>query len=128
MHPNSVKVPFMNKFIASCALGVAVTVLPLEAALAETKMSSQALRALFPGHFKGKVQGMVDIAFTATANGRLYGKIMGKTDRGRWKVARGKLCIALADLTDGKYRCSSVKRDGQWFRAYQGTTISFRKL
>ena len=118
----------MKKLIASCALGVALTLLPLASLQADDKLTTQALRALFPGHFQGKVQGMVDIAFTATANGRLYGKIMGKTDRGRWKVSRGKLCIALADLTDGKYRCSHVKRDGNWFRANHGTPISFRKL
>lgn len=118
----------MNKLIAPCALGIALSLLPLGAIEADSKLSTRALYALFPGHFQGKVQGMVDIAFTATANGRLYGKIMGKTDRGRWKVSRGKLCIALADLTDGKFKCSHVQRDGQWFRANHGTPISFRKL
>lgn len=118
----------MKKLFASCALGVALIVLPATGIQADGKLSTHALRALFPGHFKGKVQGMVDIAFTATASGRLYGKIFGKTDRGRWKVSRGKLCIALVDLTDGKYRCSHVQRDGKWFTAYHGTPIRFRKL
>lgn len=118
----------MKNLIASCALGAALSLVSLGAAQAETKLSSQALRALFPGNFQGVVQGIVDIAFTATANGRLYGKIMGKKDHGRWKISRGKLCIALVDLTDGKYQCSAVQRNGQWFHAYHGRPIRFRKL
>lgn len=118
----------MKKLFAPCALGVVLTLLPITAIQAEGKLSSNALRALFPGHFAGKVQGMVDIAFTATASGRLYGKFMGKSDRGRWKVVRGRLCIALVNLTDGKYRCSYVQRDGKWFTTDHGRRIRFRKL
>ena len=118
----------MKNLFASCALGVALSLATAGVTQAENKLSSRALHSLFPGNFHGVVQGLVDIAFTAKANGRLYGKIMGKTDHGRWKISRGQLCIALVDLTDGKYQCSAVQRNGQWFHVYHGRAIRFRKL
>lgn len=118
----------MNRQIARIAFALVFFLSASHGTQAETKLTGKALRALFPGTFKGTVHGIVDVMLTASRNGKLRGTIMGKKDRGRWKISRGRLCIKLADMTDGKYKCSYVSRSGQWFVANHGGSIKFRKL
>ena len=91
-------------------------------------LGSGALKALFPGTFEGTAHGLFSIWLTASRNGTLHGKIMGRKDRGRWKISRGQLCISLAGMTGGKFMCSYVRSDGQSLTAHHDGPIVLRKL
>ena len=88
------------------------------------KLSSKAIKKLFPGQFAAVVKGH-KVRFVARGDGSLVGKHVASTDTGRWSIRRGRLCIMLKDWMDGKTRCSSVVRSGKWYRA---NAVKFRKL
>lgn len=110
------------------ALALALSVSSSQAIQADTALSNSALKALFPGTFKGTVHGLADVTLTATPNGSLRGTVMGRADQGRWKVSSNTLCIKLAYMTEGKFVCSTVQRNGQWLLANHGGPIVFRKV
>ncbi len=83
---------------------------------------------LFPGSFEGVVHGLVDVRINASSNGRLSGRMMGEIDYGYWVVSEGRLCVAWDAWTKGKFECSYVQRDGDWFTADHGGPIRFRKF
>ena len=118
----------MKSLIARTAFVLMFCVAALHNAQAETKLSGKQLRALFPGTFKGTVHGFVDVTLKASRSGKLRGMVMGKKDTGRWKIKGNRLCIKLADMTDGKYKCSFVWRNDKWLVASHGGSIKFRKL
>ena len=118
----------MKSQIARTAFALAFCALALHGAQAETKLSGKQLRALFPGTFQGTVHGIVDVTLKASRSGKLRGMVMGKKHTGRWKISGNKLCIKLADMTDGKYKCSFVWRNDKWLVAQHGGSIKFRKL
>ena len=118
----------MKSLIARTAFALIFCVAAVGGAQAETKLNGKQLRALFPGTFKGTVHGIVDVTLVASRSGKLRGKVLGKKDTGRWKIKGNKLCIKLADMTDGKYKCSFVWRNDKWLVASHGGSIKFRKL
>ncbi len=88
------------------------------------KMSSGALKRLFPGNFTAVVHGY-KLRISARSNGKLVGKYMTKTDTGRWSVRNGRLCIMLKVWMSGRTECNHVVRAGGW---YKTPKVAFRKL
>jgi hypothetical protein len=93
-------------------------------AAADEKLSTHAIKKLFPGQFHAVVSGY-KVVFTAKRNGQLIGKYLTKEDTGRWSVSKGRLCIMLKEWTDGKTNCSAVVRNDGWYKAKK---VKFRKL
>jgi len=118
----------MKRHCTQLALALALSVSTSHAIQADPALTNRALLALFPGTFKGTVHGLAEVVLTASPNGALRGTVMGRKDQGRWKVMRNTLCIKLAYMTEGKYICSTVQRNGQWLLANHGGPIVFRKL
>lgn len=117
----------MRRHAARLALALAFSAFATGGLRAEQALSTNALRVLFPGTFQGTAYGIVGIQLVARRNGTLAGTIMGKKDRGRWMISRGQLCISLIDMTDGEFKCSYVRRNGQWLVANHGGPIYLRK-
>ncbi len=88
------------------------------------KLSTRAIKNLFPGQFHAVVKGY-KVRFSAKGDGSLTGSYLASTDKGRWSVRRGRLCIMLKDWTKGKTNCSPVIRTGAWYKA---RNVKFRKL
>lgn len=93
-------------------------------ASAEEKLSTRAIKQLFPGQFHAVVKGY-KVIFTAKRDGSLIGKYNSARDTGRWSVSRGRLCIMLKDWMDGKTSCSTVVQNQGWYKAKK---VKFRKL
>jgi hypothetical protein len=91
---------------------------------ADDALSQKELRRLFPGSFKAVVHG-IELKIVAHSNGSLTGVYSGKTDKGRWSVSNGKLCVALDKWMGGKSSCSQVVAEAGWYR---GNGVKFRKL
>jgi hypothetical protein len=109
------------RLLALAALVSLVGVLPLEAG---TRVEHSVLRAMFPGTFSVRVNG-IPATFVARGGGSLLGKAVIGSDSGRWSIRNGRLCIMLRNLYRGESRCSAVNRDGDW---YQTRDFVFRKL
>lgn len=118
----------MKKHVSRIIIALAFCVSVAPGAQSGQVLGSKALRALFPGTFQGTAHGLFDVWLAASSNGTLYGTIMGRRDRGHWKISRGQLCISLANLTDGKYKCSYVHTDGKSLIAHHDGPIVLRKL
>ena len=109
------------------ALAAASLVLSLSniSAFADDALSQKELRGLFPGSFMAVVHGSIKLKIVAHSNGSLTGVYSGKTDKGRWSVRNGKLCVALDTWMAGKSTCSAVVAQAGWYR---GSGVKFRKL
>lgn len=114
---------FVNTLVAAGLVGI-LAVAPTGSAFAGETMSSKQIRALFPGNFSAIVNGVIPVRFKAYRSGRLLGTMKGDTDRGRWSVRGGVLCIVLNKWMDGKARCARVTKSGQWYRV---ASVRFKK-
>lgn len=110
---------------AICSLGLFVSAMSGNAALADAPMTSQEIIRLAPGTFHAVVKGKYELTVTLTRDGTAVGKAQGLEDRGRWTVRNGELCIVLPTWTRGRVECSTVVADNGWYR---GRSVSFRKL
>jgi len=108
---------------AAIALAAMVLVAPASAPAAGA-IGQADLERLFPGTFAVSMRG-IGATFVASRGGALKGATFAGTDSGRWIVRSGKLCIMLHDWFDGRTRCSTVVREGDWYRA---DVIRFRKI
>ena len=108
-------------------LGLAGLLLGLTSVVANAgePLSQAQLGKLFPGSFTAVVHGMVTVNFTAKDDGVLIGQMKAKRDSGRWSLKNGKLCISLAEWTQGKSSCSAVVADNGWYR---GKGVKFKKI
>ena len=113
----------MNK-LSVLAIAGALAVASYAPATAAEKVSSRALKNLFPGQFQAIIKGY-KVRFRALGNGRLYGTYKNLKDQGRWSVRRGRLCIMLKEWMNGQTKCSSVTKQNGW---YQSAQVQFRKL
>lgn len=113
----------MTRFLSLLALAGIVTVLFAPIAGAE-ELNTRALRKLFPGNFHAVVRGST-VQFTARSDGSLIGRYMSSTDRGRWSVRNGRLCIVLEKWMNGKPACSAVVKHDGWYRA---ADVRFRRI
>ena len=93
-------------------------------AFADSRIDSRALRALFPGTFSVRIDG-IPATFVASHGGRLVGKAVIGSDSGRWSVRGRLLCISLRNMYDGKTKCMSVRQNGSWYRTRD---FSFRRI
>ncbi len=93
-------------------------------ATAGEKLSTRAIKQLFPGQFSAVVKGYA-VKFVARSDGSLIGLHSASQDTGRWSVRRGRLCIMLKDWLKGKTKCSPVVQNGNWYRT---KVAKFRKL
>jgi len=91
---------------------------------AGNSLSTRQIRALFPGTFSAVVKS-INVRLVASRSGHLKGSAYGLTDRGRWSVRRGVLCIVLYKWMDSKPRCSRVRRSGGWYRV---ANVRFRRM
>ena len=98
--------------------------LALAPASAGERLSSNAIKNLFPGQFHAVVKGY-RVVFTAKSDGSLKGSYLASSDTGRWSVRRGRLCIMLKEWMEGKTSCSTVVHNDGWYRAEK---VKFRKL
>lgn len=112
------------KTLAAAGLAGFLAFAPTGAAVAGEAMTSKQIKALFPGNFRAIVNGIIPVRFKAYRSGRLLGKMRGDTDRGRWSVRGGVLCIVLNKWMDGKARCARVTKSGGW---YQVASVRFKK-
>jgi hypothetical protein len=108
---------------AATALAAMLLLAPASAPAAGP-IGQAALERLFPGTFAVSVRG-IGATFVASGNGALKGATIVGTDSGSWIVRSGKLCIMLHDWFNGRTRCSTVVREGDWYRA---DAIRFRKI
>ncbi len=118
----------MFKRSARAAIAASVLLVSSLAAQSDESLTTADLSSLFPGTFQGVVHGLVEVKITASSNGRLQGEMAGETDRGRWRIRNGRLCLKWNDWTEGEYVCSEVTQQGDWFHAYSGGHIRFRKI
>ena len=95
------------------------------AADAEGQLSGRDLLRLFPGKFQAVVNGAMVMSISAGRDGSLVGKVMGKSDTGRWTVRAGKLCINWKTWLKGRTSCSTVVEDAGWYR---GNNVAFKKI
>jgi hypothetical protein len=112
----------MRKSLLLAAAGLSL-VLSTYASQAQSNLSQQQLRTLFPGNFVAVVKGYT-VHFQASGGGALIGTANGMTDHGRWSVRNGQLCIAMANWTHGVAQCSELVADNGW---YLGQGVKFRK-
>ena len=97
----------------------------LAPAQAGETLSQTALRALFPGTFHAVASGIVPLKITALRDGSLIGRMASRSDRGRWSVSGGQLCVAFQKWLSGRTTCAPVVREAGWFRA---ATIRFKRI
>lgn len=93
-------------------------------ATAGERLSTHAIKQLFPGQFTAIVKGYT-VIFTANGDGSLIGNYNSAKDTGRWSISRGRLCIMLKDWMDGKTSCSTVVHNDGWYKAKK---VKFKKL
>ena len=101
-----------------------LALLAAKPASAGNTMSSEELRKLFPGQFAAVVRGY-HVRFIAHGDGKLVGRYGGFSDKGRWSLRNGRLCITLKEWLNGKTTCAAVRRAGSW---YQARDIRFRRM
>ena len=109
------------------ALALAGVMIVACAATAEAggELSGRDLMRLFPGRFQAIVNGAMVISINASRDGSLVGKIMGRSDTGRWAIRAGKLCINWTTWLNGRTNCSAVIEDAGWYR---GNNVAFKKI
>ena len=110
--------------LGALAIAGIVTVSVAGYANAGERLSTRAIKQLFPGQFSAVVKGY-KVHFKARRDGSLVGSYMAATDTGRWSIRRGRLCIMLKDWMKGETSCSSVVQVGSWYKA---NDVKFRKL
>ena len=103
-------------------LGTGIVVAP--AYPADRVLTEGELRRLFPGTFVAYAYGVARINLTAYADGSVRGK-MGKADTGIWRLRGKVLCIKFTRWLKGRNRCSTVSKDGDWYRT---GPITFKKV
>lgn len=113
------------KIFRTMALVGILSMAGLAPAQAGEALSQTALRALFPGTFHAVVSGVVPLKITALRDGSLIGRMASKSDRGRWSISRGRLCIAFQTWLSGRTNCSPVVREAGWLRA---GTAKFKRI
>lgn len=109
-----------SMLLAAAGLSLALSGNPAQA---QSNLSQQQLRTLFPGSFVAVVKGYT-VHFQASGSGALVGTANGMTDHGRWSVQNGRLCITMNSWTRGQAQCSMVVADNGW---YLGQGVKFRK-
>lgn len=114
----------MNSGVRPVLAGAILLALGAVPAAAGEALSPRELTRLFPGDFQAVVQNY-HVRFSAMTDGTLVGKVMGSSDRGRWSVKGGKLCIMLDSWLKGRTNCSPVIEQAGW---YEGSGVKFRKL
>jgi hypothetical protein len=87
-------------------------------------LSEGELRRLFPGRFIAYAYGVAKINLTAYADGSVRGK-MGRADTGVWRLRGKVLCIKFTRWLKGRNRCSTVSKEGDWYRT---GPITFKKV
>ena len=107
-------------FLVACFMGVVA----VGGATAGERLSTGAIKKLFPGQFRAVVKGY-SVKFVARSDGSLVGKHPASSDTGRWSIRRGRLCIMLKEWMEGKTSCSTVVHNDGWYRAEK---VKFRKL
>jgi hypothetical protein len=108
--------------LAIILLGTGITITP--AYSADRVLTEGELRRLFPGTFVAYAYGVARISLTAYADGSVRGK-MGKADTGIWRLRGKVLCIKFTRWLKGRNRCSTVSKDGEWYRT---GPITFKKV
>lgn len=104
--------------------GIALLALSHGPAPAGQALTTPELSRLFPGDFQAVVKNY-NVRFFALDDGTLIGRVLGRSDTGRWSVKAGKLCISLSSWLKGRTSCSPVIEQAGW---YQGSGVRFRKL
>ena len=108
----------------ACA-GLMLTLCALPASAGEM-LSGGELRSLFPGRFQAVVSGFIHLKITAGGNGSLSAiSTRGKTDRGRWSIRAGKLCIEFDRWLSGRRSCTPVVQEAGWYR---GSMVKFKRI
>jgi hypothetical protein len=111
--------------LKTIAAAAALLVVVAGTAEAGESLGHRALKKLFPGQFQAVVKGLVAIDIIAKRDGSLIGRMLSKTDTGRWSIQSGQLCILFETWMKGRPSCSQVVWDGQWYRA---SSVKFRKI
>jgi hypothetical protein len=89
-----------------------------------SSVSERELRQLFPGQFQVVVRGFLKVHITASRDGSLFARQIGKSDTGRWAIRAGTLCIRFSKWLKGRTRCSPVTERAGWYRT---ADVVFRK-
>ena len=109
----------MKAFRTMALVGI-LSLAGLAPAQAGETLSQTALRALFPGTFHAVASGIVPLKITA-----LLGRMASRSDRGRWSVSGGQLCVVFQKWLSGRTTCAPVVREAGWFRA---ASIRFKRI
>ena len=93
------------------------------------RLNAKSVKSLFPGQYEARVKGY-KILFSAHRGGNLAGQAFGQEDRGRWFVKGNRLCMVWRKWTEGKPKCGSISRQGNWFIANntKGQLLKFRPV
>ncbi len=110
----------LTAFVAAAALSTV-----LAGPAAAESIGHKALKQLFPGRFQAVVSGLMALSITARSDGTLIGFLNSKKDTGSWSVKNGNLCIRFERWTNGRFNCSPVTLEGDWYRA---SSVKFRKI
>jgi hypothetical protein len=114
----------MKAFRTIALVGI-LSLAGLAPAQAGETLSQTALRALFPGTFHAVASGIVPLKITALRDGSLIGRMASRSDRGRWSVSGGQLCVVFQKWLSGRTTCAPVVREAGWFRA---ASIRFKRI
>lgn len=109
----------------ACVAAAAALCLITSAPASADTLAHRAVQALFPGSFHAVVSGGMAVKVTARSDGSLIGVSDKKRDTGNWSVKNGNLCIRFENWTNGRFSCSQVTQDGDWYRA---SGVKFRKI
>jgi hypothetical protein len=110
--------------LATLAAAAALSTIFAGPATAES-LGQKALKQLFPGRFHAVVSGLMNLKVTARSDGTLIAFLDSKKDTGSWSVKNGNLCIRLERWTGGRFNCSPVTQNGDWYHA---SSVKFRKI
>ena len=91
-------------------------------------LQSREISALFPGVFVGYVDNSMRIKVAAKRNGTLKGWVMGVSDKGHWRVSKGRFCVKWQSWGNGKEYCGKIYRNGQWLEAAVGKKLKLKKV
>ncbi len=97
----------------------------------EVRLDPASIHNLFPGYYRAEVYGGYTLLIAARANGRLDGKVFGRTDKGRWQIVGDRLCVLWQHWTNGAAKCGSIVAADGWYVAYakdQSELLRFKAI
>ena len=120
----------MKRLVALLAACIAVSSV-VRVKADEVRLDPASIHDLFPGYYEAEIYGGYTLLIAASANGRLDGKVFGRTDNGRWRIVGDRLCVLWQHWTNGASKCGRIVAEDGWYVAYakdQSELLRFKAI